>query len=212
MTKTETLKVIESTQIIAILRGDLNGREIPLCEVLVDAGILAIEVSLVSPGAMESIRVLANHFGVRAAIGAGTVLTPDEVDELAATGACFVVSPNSDPEVIASTLHHGMASFPGAYTATEIVNATRWGADAVKLFPAVTLTPQYISAMLGPLPDLRTVPTGGITADNLGAYLKAGAWAAGVGSELVRPSECKTLDTAALHQRASAFVAARARV
>jgi len=209
MRNSTALAHVERTQIIAIIRGDLCGLGIQIGEVLHAAGITAMEVSLVSPDAVATIQLLAQQFGDRAAIGAGTVLRSDEVDQVYDAGASFIVSPNCNEAVISRTLQRGMASFPGAYTATEITHATELGADAVKLFPAVSLGPGYVSALRAPFPALRLVPTGGINLSNIRQYLEAGAVAVGVGSELVNPREFANLNERALYDRALALVAAK---
>ncbi len=142
----DALDHVRRTRIIAILRGDMHQREIEIVDALVAGGITAIEVSVVSPDFSDVIRRLENEFGKRAAIGAGTVLTQAQLSAVAHAGASFVVSPNTDPAIISGTHKLGMASFPGAYTATEIIVASQNGADAVKVFPAVTLGPAYIKA------------------------------------------------------------------
>jgi Entner-Doudoroff aldolase len=203
---------VQRTRIIAILRGDMHQREIEIVDALVSGGITAIEVSVVSPDFAGVIRRLEKEFGGRAAIGAGTVLTQAQLSAVAHAGACFVVSPNTNPAIISGTHELGMASFPGAYTATEIVLASQSGADAVKVFPAVTLGPTYIKALRGPLPETRLIPTGGIHLGNMADYFAAGSFAVGIGSELVGKSEMNSPDHDQLLQKAAAYAhAARKR-
>jgi len=206
MTHNAVLNLVQKTRIIAIIRGDMAGRELEIAEALAEGGVSALEVSIVSPNYAAAISNIAKHLGSKIAVGAGTVLTTDQLREVADSGASFIVSPNFDPVVVAETRKLGLASFPGAYTATEVVAASRAGADAIKIFPAVSLGPNYIKALLGPLPDTRFVPTGGITIANAPAYIAAGAWALGIGSELVGSSDLK--DPSALAAKAKNFIAA----
>jgi 2-dehydro-3-deoxyphosphogluconate aldolase / (4S)-4-hydroxy-2-oxoglutarate aldolase len=187
MTSEQVIERIESGRIIAILRGDFGGREAEIVDALVGAGITAVEATLNSPGAFDSINRLAARFGSRIAVGAGTVLRPEEVERVAGAGARFIVSPNLNAQVIEVTKRLGLVSLPGCFTPSEIVEALDAGADAVKLFPAQSLGPGFIRAMRGPLPNVRMVPTGGVTPETAGTYIDAGAWALGVGSELVGP-------------------------
>lgn len=196
---------VSTTRIIAILRGDLQGRELEIVQALVDGGITAVEVSVVTPGYAQAIQRLSERFRDRAAIGAGTVLTADQLQTVYQAGASFVVSPNVAQEIICKTRELGMASFPGAYTPTEIVLAAQLGAHAVKVFPAVSLGPPYFRALQGPLPDVKLIPTGGIHLGNMADYFAAGAFAVGIGSELVGAPEILNHDTDALVRKAMDF-------
>jgi len=196
---------IESTRIIAILRGNVREHALRIGEILVASGITAIEVTTVSPGYAEIIRALAARFSESAAIGVGTVLTQEHLLAAVGAGASFVVSPNTKPCIIRQTRDMGLASFPGAYTPTEIVTAMECGADAVKLFPAAGLGPGFVRALLGPFPDWKFVPTGGIHLENMDGYFDVGAYAIGVGSELVGRNELTTLDEDAFAHKARAF-------
>lgn len=179
------LEMIGQGRVVAILRGSFGGREMEIVEVLAGAGIGAVEVTLNSPGALRTIAALAAHFGNRLAVGAGTVLTAQEVERVADAGGRFIVSPNRDAAVIARTRELGLVSLPGCFTPSEIVEALQAGADAIKLFPAQPLGPQFLRAIHGPLPGTRLVPTGGVTPERAREYFEAGAWAVGVGSELL---------------------------
>jgi 2-dehydro-3-deoxyphosphogluconate aldolase / (4S)-4-hydroxy-2-oxoglutarate aldolase len=179
----KTLNLIEKGRVIAIMRGDFAGIEEEIVATIVEAGVTAVEITLNSPNAIGAIERLARRFEI--AVGAGTVLKPENVEQVADVGAQFIVSPNRDLKVIEMTKRRGLVSLPGCFTPSEIVEAIGAGADAVKLFPAVTLGVNFVTALRGPLPDLRVVPTGGITPDTARDYLVAGAWAVGVGSELI---------------------------
>ncbi len=170
--------------VIGIIRGCPPETIAVVAGAAVGSGLGAVEVTLDSPGALASIRMLAETFpGV--AVGAGTVHTPAQVDEAASVGAQFIVSPVVDRDVMAAALRHGLAMIPGAATPTEIWSAATAGATAVKVFPASLLGgPRYIAALRAPLGDIALVPTGGVSVADAADYLAAGAAAVGVGSAL----------------------------
>jgi Entner-Doudoroff aldolase len=208
MNPDQVINRIEDGRIIAILRGDFGGREEEIVNVLVEAGITAVEITLNSPNAFESINRLSANFGSRIAVGAGTVLRVDEVERANDAGAKFIVSPNRNVAVIEATKCRGMVSLPGCFTPSEIIESLDAGADAIKLFPAQSLGIDFIRAMRGPLPHARLVPTGGITPEAARSCLVAGAWALGVGSELVGKDVMNDRGFESLRRRALAFIAA----
>jgi Entner-Doudoroff aldolase len=208
MTSEQVIEQIEAGRIVAILRGDFAGREEDVVDALVESGITAVEVTLNSPGAFESINRLAARFGSRIAVGAGTVMRPEEVERAAGAGARFIVSPNHNAKVIEVTKRLGLVSLPGCFTPSEIVEALGAGADAVKLFPAQCLGPEFIKAMRGPLSNVRMVPTGGVTPEAARGYIAAGAWAIGVGSELIGKDVMNDEGLESLRRRALDFAEA----
>jgi Entner-Doudoroff aldolase len=201
----ETIEHIEAGRIVAILRGDFRGREEEIVAAMRAGGLTAVEVTLNSPDALAAIGRLAKRFGQAMAVGAGTVLTPEEVKKAADAGASFIVSPNRNFQVIEATKRLNLISLPGCYTPSEVVEAINAGADAAKLFPANALGPGYLKALRGPLPQVRTVPTGGVTSELAREYFAVGAWAIGAGSELLGKNFD---DLAGLQARTVAFVAA----
>lgn len=203
-----TLDLLARGRVVAIMRGDYRGREEEVAAVLTEAGVPAVEVTLNSPNALAAVARLSDALGRRTAVGVGTVLRPEDVEKAADAGAQFVVSPNRNVAVIERTKRLGMASLPGCYTPSEIVEAFAAGADAAKLFPARALGPAFVRDVRAPLGDVRLVPTGGVTAERAGEYVAAGAWAVGVGSELVNASVFDAGGLDALRRRAEAFVAA----
>ena len=202
------LERIHAGRIIAILRGDFQGLELEIAAVLVQAKITAIEVTLNSANAFATIERLATGVGDKVAIGAGTVLRVDEMQRASAAGARFIISPNRDVTVIEATKREGIFSIPGCYTPSEICEALKAGADAIKLFPCAGLGPAFVRAMRGPFGSIRMVPTGGVTPQTATEYMAAGAWAVGVGSELVGLDVLAIGGLDRLQTKAAAFVSA----
>ncbi|HET9445296.1 MAG TPA: 2-dehydro-3-deoxy-6-phosphogalactonate aldolase [Steroidobacteraceae bacterium] len=191
--------------LVAILRGVKPGEVVAVGEALFDAGFRLIEVPLNSPEPLESIARLAQAFGNRAVIGAGTVLRVAEVSAVQTAGGAMIVSPNTNTEVIAATKQAGMVSLPGFGTASEAFAALEAGATALKLFPAEGATPAVVKAMRAVLPaGVRVLPVGGITPGNMAPWREAGAAGFGIGSALYSPGAA--LDEIA--RRARTFVEA----
>lgn len=192
--------------VVAILRGITPEEMLPVCEALRTAGIRLLEVPLNSPDAPESIRRAAAkyHAGGELLVGAGTVLTVQNVRDVAAAGGRFIISPDTNPEVIRETRRLGLVSIPGFFTATEAFTALRAGADYLKLFPAGKLGPGYVK-------DLKAVikapilAVGGVDTDNIAAFLDVCA-GVGIGSALYKPGK-----TPAEIERAAAAYAAAVR-
>jgi 2-dehydro-3-deoxyphosphogalactonate aldolase len=174
--------------LIAILRGIAPSEAVGVCEALAKAGITLIEVPLNSPRPFDSIRAAALALRGRASIGAGTVLSPDDVDAVAEAGGAFVVSPDCNEAVIARTLARGLRSYPGIFSPTEAFRAIRAGAHALKIFPAEILGAKGIKAMKAVLPpEIPIYAVGGANPDNFGEFLAAGCIGFGIGSYLYKP-------------------------
>ena len=174
--------------LIAILRGVEPARAVETGEAIVAAGIDWIEVPLNSPEPLESIRAMQAALGDRAHIGAGTVLTPEEVRAVAGTGATFVVSPNADPVVIARTKALGLGSYPGVFTPTEAFAALAAGSDALKVFPAGMMGTAGLKALRAVLPrGTRVYAVGGVGPADFAAWVAAGADGFGLGGSLFQP-------------------------
>ncbi|ELY3749044.1 2-dehydro-3-deoxy-6-phosphogalactonate aldolase [Cronobacter sakazakii] len=176
--------------LIAILRGITPDEAHDHVAAVIDAGFEAVEIPLNSPGWRTSIAAMVNAFGDRALIGAGTVLKPEQVDELAEVGSKLVVTPNIQPEVIRRAVSYGMTVCPGCATATEAFNAIEAGAQALKIFPSSAFGPDYIKALKAVLPpEIPVFAVGGVTPENLAVWLNAGCIGAGLGSDLYRAGQ-----------------------
>ncbi len=187
MTQNEVGKFIRSEKIIAVIRAEVE-KEIfyEAVRALYAGGIKCIEITMTSPNAIEIIEALSREWrGKDLLIGVGTVLDPPTCRLAILAGAKFVVTPAYLPEVIETARRYGITSMCGGFTPTELIKAWETGADFVKLFPASLGGPEYIKAILGPLPHLQLVPTGGINNENAIEFLKAGAVALGIGGKLV---------------------------
>ena len=179
---------MEHRHLIAILRGITPPEIIAVCEALVGAGITLIEVPLNSPDALRSIADAAKAFVGRASIGAGTVLSSADADAVAEAGGQFVVSPDTNSEVIAATRRCGMASYPGVFSPTDAFAAIRAGATGLKFFPAEVLGPKGIKAMKAVLPPAMPLyAVGGANPDNFGEYFAAGCAGFGLGTYIFKP-------------------------
>jgi 2-dehydro-3-deoxyphosphogalactonate aldolase len=192
--------------LVAILRGIRPDEAEAALDALVAAGIGLIEVPLNSPDPIRTISLLAERAKDRAVVvGAGTVLTVDEVKDVAGAGGRMIVSPNRDDAVIRATKAEGLDSYPGVFTATEALGAIAAGADALKFFPADLLGPAGIKAILTILPpDFPVLAVGGIDAANLKAFIECGVAGFGIGSSLYKPG----IDSEEIGRRALEIVAA----
>ncbi len=191
--------------IIAILRGITPPETVEVCDALVLAGITMIEVPLNSPEALRSIEDAAKVFDGRALIGAGTVLSRDDVDAVADAGGQFVVSPDTNPAVIGATIERGMTSYPGVFSPTDAFTAIRSGATGLKFFPAEVLGPKGIKAMKAVLPpEIPLYAVGGANPDNFTEYFAAGCAGFGLGTYIFKPG----MSAADVASRATAAVAA----
>ena len=174
------LSRVLTNKIVAIIRGAEPGDVLQIAEALKQGGVDIVEVTLNSANALSVIGELAGKFGDEMLIGAGTVLDPKTAKTVIDLGAKFIVSPNVDVQTIQATKANAAVSIPGAFTATEIVNAYSNGGDIIKIFPAFTA--EYIKVLRGPLSHIPMMPTGGITLENISEFKKAGAAAFGIGT------------------------------
>jgi 2-dehydro-3-deoxyphosphogalactonate aldolase len=176
--------------LVAILRGVKPSEVIAVGEALVEAGIGIIEVPFNSPDPLASIEALAKHFGEAVLVGAGTVLTVEQVGQVSRAGGRIIVSPSTDYDVIAATAAEGLVSSPGYFTPSEAFLALKAGATALKLFPAEAATPALVRAHRAVLPkDVPVLIVGGVKPDAVGQWFDAGADGFGLGSALYKPGQ-----------------------
>jgi 2-dehydro-3-deoxyphosphogluconate aldolase/(4S)-4-hydroxy-2-oxoglutarate aldolase len=206
--RNETARSIEAQGAIAVVRLDEPARVRSVVEAL-DAGeVRAIEITLTMPGALEALAGLAGACGDRLVLGAGTVLDAETARAAILAGAQFVVAPTYCAAVVDVCHRYDVVAVPGAFTPTEILTAWEHGADMVKLFPASALGPGYLRELRGPLPQVRLVVTGGVTVDNAGAFLAAGAVAVGVGGALIERDAVARGDAARITSQARRLTSA----
>ncbi len=195
----EILKQILDEKIIAIVRLDTAEHFVKVAEALKAGGISAIEFTFSTPGTLEMLREVTARFGDEMLIGAGTVLDAETARLAILAGAEFIVTPTMNLETIAMCKRYGRPIVAGAMTPTEMLTAWEAGADLIKVFPVGNIGgPDYIKAVLAPLPQLRLVPTGGVSADNAEAYFKAGAVAVAVGGNLINKKAVASGDWSAI--------------
>lgn len=181
--RSQTVRAINDMRIVAIIRAASPEEAVEVGELLVATGLSVVEVALTTPRALDAIAALAAVEDGRV-VGAGTVLDAGTVRHVVAAGGRFVVAPGLDEEVVAEAARLGIASIPGAATATEVMRARTSGADFVKLFPASTYGPEHLKALRVVFPDVGFVPTGGVGPANAAAWFDAGASVLAVGSAL----------------------------
>ncbi len=199
-----SLPAISDAGVIATLRAPSADAAYRAVDALVEEGLVAIEVTYTTPDAGAVIAGVAERFGDRVLLGAGTLTTVAQVEEARSAGAVFLVSPGFDDEVTPAIMASGALSMIGGYTPTEVQRLRRIGVDVVKFFPGSIGGPAALKALRGPFPDVTYIPTGGVNAENLGDWLAAGAMAVGAGSELlpaaaVRDGDAETIRANARH-------------
>ncbi len=182
----ETKKILERVALIPVLRASSAETGHALVHAMMAGGVTVVEVTMTVPGAIELLRELKQRHGDRLLLGSGTVTDAAQAQATIEAGAEFVVSPSLHPEVIAKTKAMGKVAIPGALTPTEVITAWRAGADYVKVFPCSAMGgASYLKSLLAPFPELKLIPTGGVTLATAADFLKAGARALGVGTDLV---------------------------
>ena len=208
MHKQDILNIMTSPGIIAIIRSDHQHGLVRAAHALYDAGITTVEISLTTPGTLDAIRLIREQLPDGCVIGVGTVVTPETVSESVAQGAQFAVSPVFSESVIEACTQAGIPIVCGAYTPTEAWHAFTGGADFIKIFPANQLGPDYIKALLAPMPQLPLVPTGGVTLQNCASYLRAGSVAVAIGTSVVNTQLIKDENWEGITHRAQEYVKA----
>jgi 2-dehydro-3-deoxyphosphogluconate aldolase/(4S)-4-hydroxy-2-oxoglutarate aldolase len=199
---------IEEVGIVPVVRAPSAELVVRATEAVLAGGISVFEITMTVPGAVEVIRLLAQRLRGRALIGAGTVLTPEDADACVDAGAEFIVGPGLNLATIAAAHARDVPVMPGALTPTEVITAWQAGADMVKIFPCGAVGgAKYLRALRGPLPQVRMLPTGGVSATTAADYIAAGASALGVGSELIDTTALAAGQDQVLTERARELVA-----
>lgn len=198
---------VEEAGIVAVIRMKEPQKLRAVVDALAEGGIRALEITMTVPGAVELIRQLAPTLPAGFIFGAGTVLDAATVHQVVDAGARFIVSPVFRREVIAACQARDVASMPGCFSPTEILDAWDAGADVVKVFPATALGPGYLKDVRAPLPHVKLMPTGGVTVENAGDWIRAGAVAVGVGSSLLDTKAIAEGNYAVLRSKAERMIA-----
>jgi 2-dehydro-3-deoxyphosphogluconate aldolase / (4S)-4-hydroxy-2-oxoglutarate aldolase len=193
--RAETTRTLQELGVVAVIRMKDADKLRAVVDAIAEGGVRAIEVTMTVPGAVGLIEKLAATLPSDVVLGAGTVTDAATARAVIDAGARFVVGPVFRPEVMAACHERDVAVCPGCFTPTEILDAHERGADIVKVFPATALGPQFIKDVRAPLPQVRLMPTGGVSLDNAGDWIRAGAVAVGVGSALV---DSKAIDAGRL--------------
>lgn len=210
MTDTLTAAELEEIGLIAIIRTDLEADLVRVAQALAEGGIRAMEITLNTPGALAAITAIRRELSPAICVGAGTILSPEDARASFEAGAEFIVTPTLQTDTVAFCREYHLPIACGCMTPTEALTAHRAGADFIKLFPSDTLGPGYVRALLGPLPFLKIIPTGGVSRDNLAAFLQAGSVAVALGGNLVGKAALRDRDWAGLTDTASEYVQALA--
>lgn len=201
-------ETIEQDGVVAVVRLDDLSGAVALTEALVAGGVRAVEFTFTNPGAARAIEAAAGALGERALVGAGSVLDPETARTAILAGARFVVTPTLSARTIELCNRYGVPTVVGGLTPTELLTAWEAGADYVKVFPANLGGPGYLKDVLGPLPQLKLVPTGGVALENVGNFIRAGAAAVALGSNLVDGRTTAAGEWATITERARALTAA----
>jgi 2-dehydro-3-deoxyphosphogluconate aldolase/(4S)-4-hydroxy-2-oxoglutarate aldolase len=205
--RTDVTAQIEREGIVAVIRIKEPQKLRAVVEAIAEGGVRALEVTMTVPGAVGLIRDLAPTLPQGFVVGAGTVLDAETVTRVIDAGAQFVVSPVFRRSVIDACHERGVPAMPGCFSPTEILDAWEAGADVVKVFPATALGPGYFRDVRGPMPQVKLMPTGGVTLDNAGDWIRAGAVAVGVGTALLDAKAIAAGDFTVLRANAERIVA-----
>ncbi len=200
------LNTIEKTKVISIIRGIEEKDASSIIKALQDGGVTTLEITMNTPSALSIIEQARKIEGLT--VGAGTVLTQEMAKQSLEAGAQFILSPNLDLDVISFCLANKILPIPGVFSPTELYTAYSHGAELIKIFPAGGVGPQYIKDLLGPFNGMKLLPVGGVTVENTADFMRAGAYAVGVGSYLANPALAKAKDWAEITGRAKRFIEA----
>jgi 2-dehydro-3-deoxyphosphogluconate aldolase/(4S)-4-hydroxy-2-oxoglutarate aldolase len=207
MSRVETVRAIEACGVVAVIRLREPEKLSAVVDALGEGGVRALEVTMTVPGAIELIGQLAPTLPKGFLLGAGTILDTQTARLAILAGAQFIVGPVFRPEIIATCHRYDIAAMPGCFTPTEILSAWEAGADVVKVFPATALGPGFFKDVRGPLPQVKLMPTGGVSLDNAGDWIAAGAVAVGVGTALLDAKAIAAGDYSVIAANAKRIVA-----
>jgi 2-dehydro-3-deoxyphosphogluconate aldolase / (4S)-4-hydroxy-2-oxoglutarate aldolase len=208
MTLPPSLTPIADAGVIAVLRAPSADAAVGAVDALVAGGVTAIEVTYSTPDVPRVLATVAERYGDTVILGAGTVRRGEQAREAVGAGATFLVSPGIDDEIAGEMAATGATVMLGAVTPTEVMRAVKLGAHAVKIFPGSLVGPAYLKALRGPFPDVALMPTGGVSAANVGEWLTAGAFAVGAGGELASGADIGAGRWEAVRESAERFVTA----
>lgn len=207
MSRESDLQRVLDTGIVSIIRAKSGEQLVNVAKALYEGGIDVIEVTFTVPGVLDIIAAVKKELGSKILLGAGTVLDTETARAAILAGAEFIVTPTVNPEVIKLCNRYSKVIMPGGFTPTEVLTAWDAGADIVKVFPAEIGGPALLKAIAGPLPQVRLLPTGGVTLETLPSFIKAGACAVGLGSALVEAKAVESGDMARIRSLAEQYVA-----
>lgn len=191
MTKQEILKTVFDEKVVAVVRVEDSVKLEKVINAIYEGGVKIIEITMTVPNAISMIEKMSAEFGNKVLIGVGSVIDKQTAEDAVKAGAQYVVSPVTKKEVVETVLKLDKPVMPGAFTPTEALNAFEMGADIVKIFPADILGMNFFKGILAPMPQLKLMPTGGVSLTNAGEWLKAGACAVGVGTALLDKAAIK---------------------
>ena len=206
MSRDEVLDIILATKVIAVIRMSDAEKLTRVVEAIKKGGVRAIEITMTTPSALQIIAEMAKRKTAGTLIGAGTVLDAETAEEVIRAGAEFVVSPITNFEMIAACKRNDTFVAPGALSPTEILAAWEHGADVVKVFPATSVGPKYFQDLKGPLPQVRLMPTGGVSIENAREFIRSGACCVAIGTALLDKKAIAAEDWGVLTEKAKALV------
>lgn len=178
-------QVLRDTRVLAVLRASHASDYAPVIEALLRGGVLSIELTLSTPGVWDELPLLRGRFGEGVEIGVGTVTDAEQASTAIDLGAAYIVTPVTEPGVVSVCATRGVPVYPGGLTPTELHTGWKLGATAVKVFPASTVGPGYVSQLRGPFPEIEVIPSGGVDIEDVPAWIKAGALAVSLGGPLL---------------------------
>ena len=208
MDKEKILEKVKGAGVIAVIRGPSVDLTLKMVEALIAGGINSIEITYTTPNAALVVYSLDQRFGDDILLGMGTLTTPAQAQEAKDAGARFIVSPHCEEELASAMVATGLPMMMGALTPTEIVASHRLGSSIVKLYPGSLGGPKYLKSIRGPFPDIPIMPTGGVSADNVGEWYDAGAVAVGAGSNLCPAKLAQDGDFDEITARAQGYIKA----